>query len=193
MRITVALLLIDLVILLSSKRETYQEVFGYSGYSDPITGIVLNDKPIDKSNYRFEEVKMDNDTIQKIILATNAAVEKKTKVCNYIIETLGVKKFVKKDKEDKGPEVIHQASFMTVKEGGFAFGFAVTVDVDISRETPVVMSLQTQPMDSKILDEQAIKAFTEGKEGQEFISYDLIKRAALPKKSELESAKNKIK
>ena len=49
MRITVALLLIALVILLSSKRETYQEVFGYSGYSDPITGIVLNDKPIDKS------------------------------------------------------------------------------------------------------------------------------------------------
>ena len=51
MRITVALLLIALVILLSSKRETYQEVFGYSGYSDPITGIVLNDKPIDKSEF----------------------------------------------------------------------------------------------------------------------------------------------
>jgi hypothetical protein len=193
MRITVALVLIALVILLSYKRETYMDMFGYSGHSDPINGIVLEDKPIDKSNYRYEETKMNNDTIQKIILATNAAIEKKTKVCNYIIETLGVKKFVKKDNSDKGPMVIHQASFMAVKEGGFAFGFAVTVDVDINRETPVVMSLQTQPMDSKVLDENAIKAFTEGKEGQEFISYDLVKRAALPKKSELESAKNKIK
>ena len=182
----IALLLI-VVLLLTVRRESYSEVFGFSGWSKPNEGVILDDPVEDISKYRMVEAKIHNDTIERIVLATNAAIKTKTGICNYIIETTSIKKFV----ERSGTKEFYRAMFMAVKSNGFAFGFAVTVDVEIVGGVVNVKSLRTQPIDADIPND--ITPFTDGEAGQDFVDYKLVKEKAVPTRSEFESAKNKFR
>jgi hypothetical protein len=182
----IALLLI-VVLLLTVRRESYSEIFGFSGWSKPNEGVILDDPVEDISKYRVVDTKIDNDTIERLVLATNKAIKQKTGVCNYIIETTSIKKFV----ERSGDKQFYRAMFMAVKNNGFAFGFAVTVDAEIVGDVVTIKSLRTQPIDADIPND--IKPFTDGEAGQDFIEYKLVKEKAMPTRSEFEAAKNKFR
>ena len=182
----IALLLI-VVLLLTVRRESYSEIFGFSGWSKPNEGIILDDPVEDISKYRVMDTKIDNDTIERLVLATNKAIKQKTGVCNYIIETTSIKKFV----ERSGDKQFYRAMFMAVKNNGFAFGFAVTVDAEIVGDVITIKSLRTQPIDADIPND--IKQLTDGEAGQDFIEYKLVKEKAMPTRSEFEAAKNKFR
>jgi hypothetical protein len=180
-------LLLAVVLLLTVRRESYSEIFGFSGWSKPSEGIILDDPVEDISRYRVVETKVDNDTIERLVLATNKAIKQKTGVCNYIIETTSIKKFV----ERSGDKQFYRAMFMAVKNHGFAFGFAVTVDAEINGDVVKIKSLRTQPIDADIPND--IKPFTDGEAGQDFIDYKLVREKAMPTRSEFETAKNKFR
>lgn len=182
----IALLLI-VVLLLTVRRESYSEVFGFSGWSKPNEGVILDD-PVDNIlSYRAIEAKVDNDTIEKLVLATNKAIKAKTGVCNYIIETTSIKKFVSLTSGNE----FYRAMFMAVKNHGFAFGFAVTVDAEIVDNVVKIKSLRTQPIDADIPND--IKPFTDGEAGQDFVDYKIVKEKAVPTRSEFQMAKNNLR
>lgn len=176
--ITVLLILIVLMLLLmSSKRE----MFGYAGYNDPVKQVIIDDPSFDTTEYiESEDVSVNNDLIQSLVLATNEYVSKRTGLCTYVIETTSLKKFVHKENKKE----LYRCMFMLMKQHGFTFGFAVTVDINVNPDGTVqVLSARTQPIDVKPPTDQT--PFTSDVEGHEFTPYERFRE------SELELIKNK--
>lgn len=177
--------LIILVLLLTTNKEGFQEAFGFSGHSEHVDSIKLDDPRPDLSGYKDIEVDIDNDMMQDFVLMTNKEITKRTGICNYIIETTSVKAY-KNEENNK----IYECMFMTVKNNGFAFGFSVVASFEVAKNGVRLVSLRTQPLGVQVKDD--VSAFSEGSPGREFIEYKLVKEVAVPTRSEFDSAKNKL-
>jgi len=177
MSIFVLLFLILFVLFTMSRTE----MFGYAGYTKPINQIVINDPPFDTREYvESTDVSINNDLMEQLVLATNKHVADKTGLCTYIIETTSLKKFVHKENKKE----MYRCMFMLMKQHGFSFGFAVTVDIAVNPDGTVqVLSARTQPID--VIPPSDTSPFDSGIRGYDFVDYDLFR------KSELELIKNK--
>lgn len=176
--IAVVLLLIVLMLMLMSSRK---EMFGYAGYKDPVKQVVIDDPSFDTTEYtESTDVSVDNTLMEKLVLATNAYVSDKTGLCTYVIETTSLKKYVHKENKKE----LYRCMFMLMKQHGFTFGFAVTVDVNVNPDGTVkVLSARTQPIN--VNPPTDVTPFTSDVEGQEFPSYERFRQ------SELDMLKNK--
>jgi hypothetical protein len=184
MKLLIPVILIVIVLLLTTNREPFTELFGFSGYTQPVSRIRFDDtKPI-LSDFTQAEADIDNDMMQNFVLQTNKEISKRTGLCTYIIETTGLKKFVKEDK------TIYECKFMTVKNNGFSFGFSVVSYFEIINGVVKLISLRTQPLDVESASD--IAPFVDSVSGKDFVNYDLVKEKATPTLSELEMAKNKL-
>ena len=174
----VLIILIVLVVLMMSSRK---EMFGYAGYKDPVKNVVIDDPMFDTQEYtEATNVAVDNDLMQKLVLATNKYVADKTGLCTYVIETTTVKKYVHKENKKE----LYRCMFMLMKQHGFAFGFAVTVDINVNPDGTVrVLSARTQPIDAQPPTDQS--PFTSDIEGHAFVEYENFRE------SELDLIKNK--
>lgn len=177
--INVWLLVIAFLILLTM--STRREMFGYAGYSDPVSQIVFDESLPDMTRHvETTDVSINNDTIENLVMTTNTYLNEKTGLCTYIIETTSIKKFVHVD----GGDDIYRCMFMVLKRGGFAFGFALTIDISMSPSGRThVLSARTQPIDVMPPTDQT--PFQSDIEGHAFVD------AALFKESELKLIKNK--
>lgn len=180
------LLLIALIILvvLLTRRESFTELFGFSGHTKHVTGVKFDDPRPDLSGYKPVEVSIDNDMVDEFIMLANKEVFKRTGLYTYIIETTAINGYTKGDK------TIYECMFMTVKNTGFSFGFSIVASYEVSKEGIFLISLRSQPL--SVDSPGNIKPFTEGSDGKEFIDYRLVKEVAVPTKSEFDSAKNKL-
>lgn len=173
------LLIFLIVFMLFTMSRT--EMFGYAGYKDPIMQVVMNDPDIDTKEYietTYDDIS--RDTIQNLVFATNKYVSEKTGLCTYVIETTSMKKYVHKENKKE----LYRCMFMLMKQHGFAFGFAVTADIQVNPNgVTEVLSARTQPIDVKPPVDTS--PFDSNIEGHEFVDYDVFK------KSELELIKNK--
>jgi hypothetical protein len=122
--------------------------------------------------------------MEEFVLKANQEIAKRTGVCTYIIETTAVKGYRKERDE------IYELMFMVMKKGGFSFGFSVVASFEVKNGKSRVISLRTQPLGVQAPGD--VSAFTEGSAGKEFVEYELVKEAAVPTKSEFDSAKNKL-
>lgn len=176
MSIIVLLILILFVLFTMSRTE----MFGYAGYTKPINQVVMDDPPFDTREYvESTDLSINNDVMQELVLATNKHVAEKTGICTYVIETTSVKKFIHK----KNEKDVYRCMFMLMKQHGFSFGFAVTVDIAVNPDGTVqVLSARTQPID--VVPPTDTSPFDSGTEGHVFVDYDLFR------KSELELIKN---
>jgi len=184
MKWSLTIVLIAIVLLLTVRREPFTEIFGFSGYKKPSGSIRLDDARPDLSGYSQADANIDNDMMQEFVLQANQEIAKRTGLCTYIIETTSVKKYVNDDK------AIYECMFMTVKNSGFAFGFSVVASYEVVNGEVKLLSLRSQPLDVQTVSD--ISPFTESRDGQEFIKYDLVKEATVPSQGELEMAKNKL-
>ena len=177
MKIILLILIVLILLLMSSKKE----MFGYAGYKDPVKQVIIDDPSFDTTEYvESQDVSVDNDLVQKLVMATNKYVAQKTGLCTYVIETTSLKKYVHKENKKE----LYRCMFMLMKQHGFTFGFAVTVDININPDGTVqVLSARTQPIDVKPPTEQT--PFTSDVEGHEFTAYERFRE------SELELIKNK--
>jgi len=177
-------ILLAVIVVVMFRRESYTEVFGMSGYTKPVGSIRLDDPRTDLSAYTKSEAKVSNDLMQKFVLMANEEIAKRTGLCTYIIETTKVEKYV-----GNGGD-IYECMFMVVKNSGFAFGFSVSATFEVKGDTVVLKALRSQPLD--VQTPSTIEPFVDGKAGQEFIDYELVKESAIPKKSEFDLAKNNL-
>lgn len=173
------LLILLIVFMLFTMSRT--ETFGYAGYSDPIMQVVINDPITDTKEYM--ESTYDNitpDIVQKLVFATNKYVADKTGLCTYVIETTSMKKYVHRENKKE----FYRCMFMLMKQHGFAFGFAVTADIQANPDGAMkVLSVRTQPIN--VMPPTDTSPFDSNIEGHVFVDYDVFK------KSELELIKNK--
>jgi hypothetical protein len=177
-------ILVLVVLLLMTNYEKFTETFGLSGYTKPRNSVKLDDPRPNLAGYQEVEAKVDNDMMEDFVLMANKEISKRTGLCTYIIETTKVKHYKGDDKE------IYECMFMTMKKGGFSYGFSVAVSYEVENGKIRIISLRTQPLG--VQAPQNIKPFTEGSEGKEFVKYELVKEVAMPKSTELESVKNKL-
>jgi len=174
----IPILLILIVILLFLMSSSRKEMFG--GHTEPVNRVVIDDPSFDTTEYtEATDTSVDNDLIQKLVFAVNKYVATKTGLCTYVIETTSLKKFVHKENKKE----MYRCMFMLMRQHGFAFGFAVTADVNVNPDgTVVVLSARTQPIDVMPPTDQT--PFTSDMEGHEFTEYDRFR------KSELDLIKN---
>ena len=184
MNYLLAFILILIVVLLTTNMESFTETFGLSGYTQPVSPIKLNDSRPNLDGFEDFEVTLDNDMMEEFVLKANQEITKRTGVCTYIIETTAVKGYRKERDE------IYELMFMVMKKGGFSFGFSVVASFEVKNGKSRVISLRTQPLGVQTPGD--VSAFTESSGGKEFVKYELVKEAAVPTKSEFDSAKNKL-
>ena len=183
MKVYILLALLVLVILLT-RRESFTEIFGLSGYSKPVDYIRLNDPRPNLSGYKEVEASVNHDMMETFTIQANAEISKRIGTPTYIIETAKIKKHAGKEND------VYECVFMVMKKGGFSYGFSVAVSYEVENGKIRIISLRTQPLG--VQAPQNIKPFTEGSEGKEFVKYELVKEVAMPKSTELESVKNKL-
>tara|TARA_Y100000389_G_scaffold132358_1_gene129788 strand:- start:1488 stop:2048 length:561 start_codon:yes stop_codon:yes gene_type:complete len=181
---SLTIILIAIVLLLTVRREPFTEIFGFSGYTKPTGRVRLDDTKPDLAGYSQAEANIDNDMMQEFVLQTNKEIAKRTGLCTYIIETVGVKKYVKEDKE------AYETIFMTVKNNGFSFGFTVAAYFEVVNGIVKLLSLRTQPLEVESASQ--IAPFVDSVSGKEFVNYELVKEKTIPTLGELEMAKNKL-
>ena len=177
-------ILILIVILLTTNMEMFTETFGLSGYTKPVSPVKLNDPRPNLDGFEEFEVSLKSDAMEDFVLKANNEISKRTGVCTYIIETTAVKAYRKEGDE------IYELMFMVMKKGGFSFGFSVVASFEVKNGKSRIISLRTQPIGVEAPGD--VRAFTESSAGKEFVQYELVKEAAVPNQSELESAKNKL-
>ena len=184
MKLILTAILLVIVLLLTTNREPFTEMFGFSGHTTPVERIRLDDTKPDFTGFNQAEANVTNDMMQEFVLQTNKEIAKRTGLCTYIIETTSLKKYVKDEKE------MYECVFMTVKNNGFAFGFSVAAYFEVVNGVTKLISLRTQPL--SIESSGDITPFVDGVSGKEFVNYELVKEKAVPTVSELEMAKNKL-
>lgn len=178
------ILILFVLVIIMTRRETFVEIFGQSGYKKPIDYVRLNDPRPDLSKYNEAEASVDHDTMERFVLQANAEISKRLGVPTYIIETTRVKYYTGKEND------LYECVFMTIKNGGFSYGFSVVASFEAKGDALKLISLRTQPIDADKPGD--VKAFTEGSPGKEFLNFEIVKKAAMPNKSEFDAAKNKL-
>ena len=168
----ILLILIVLMVMFMSSRK---EMFGYAGYKDPVKQVIIDDPSFDTTEYtEATDVSVNNDLIEKIVLATNEYVSAKTGLCTYVIETTSLKKYIHKENKKE----LYRCMFMLMKQHGFTFGFAVTVDVNVNPDGTVkVLSARTQPINVNPPTDQS--PFVSDVEGHEFTEYERFRKSEL--------------
>jgi hypothetical protein len=164
--------------------ESFTDTFGLSGYTKPVPPVKLNDPRPNLEGFEQFEISVDNDMMEQFVIQANNEIDKRTGMCTYIIETTGINGYRKDGVE------IYEVMFMSVKKDGFSFGFSIVASFEVQNGKSRIVSLRSQPLGIQTPDD--VSAFTEGAVGKEFVKYELVKEAAVPTKSEFDSAKNKL-
>ena len=179
-----AFTLIVVVIFLTTNMESFTDTFGLSGYTKPVPPVKLNDPRPNLEGFEQFEISVDNDMMEQFVIQANNEIDKRTGMCTYIIETTGINGYRKDGVE------IYEVMFMSVKKDGFSFGFSIVASFEVQNGKSRIISLRSQPLGIQAPDD--VSAFTGGAVGKEFVKYELVKEAAVPTKSEFDSAKNKL-
>jgi len=176
MKIELIVVIVLLLIFIMSQREGYREMFGFSGHKNEAAYPLINDRLRDISDYQEETVALTHDEIQEIVLGVNKYVSEKLNECTYIIQTLDVKQY----KLPTGG--IIRVMFMIVRPNGYAYGFAVTADVDLySRK---ILGARTQPLGVDAPSD--VSAFVSDGTTKEFVKYEMIKQRSLLTRGDFE-------
>jgi len=144
----------------------------------------LDDERFDTSAYEEKEAVVNHDLMEKLVLATNEEITRRTDDCSYIIETVAVKRFAR----EGGPDV-YKCMFMCVRAKGFAYGFSVVSTLSVQGDNVRVLSLRSQPMYAETPED--ISPYVQDA-AVEFLDYDLVKAKVVPTLGELEEAKEKL-
>lgn len=158
-------ILIGLLLVLTTSKEKFTEIFGFSGYSKPILNVSINEKlnsSIDVSNYEEKAALIDNDLLQELLFT----VQRHLKMPTYAVETNTIRKFV--DKTDPS-KIIYRCRFMFIYTKGFPFGFGVSADI-LMTPKPTIVAITTQPQSDQTYS--PVEPFTEGEDN--FVNYNEV-------------------
>jgi hypothetical protein len=157
--------LIILMLILITQKEGFIERFGLSGHKKEAKYLLIDDELTNTLGMEEVSVRVGPHQMQEIVLNANKYIQGKIDDCSYIIETTEIKQF-------KGPlKEIVRVMFMCVRNKGFAYGFAVTVDADY--RTAQILSARTQPLG--IDSPSDVSPYVSDGTAREFTKYEIIK------------------
>lgn len=183
--ITLAFLLLIVYVLTNAQTEGFSEMFGFAGHNSKSPEYLTIDDKLENLNvYKQVNLKVDPYHFQEIVFACNKYVSDRLGECTYIIETADIKQYEHVSTREK----IVRVMFMFVRNSGFAYGFAVTFDLEY--DTNKVIGARTQPMGIDIPTD--VSAYTSDGVGEEFFKYEMIKEKGQLRRGELDSVKNKF-
>ena len=174
----ILLLLLVLVFVLMTQKEGYKEMFGFSGHKKEANYLVINDTLTNISDYQEVPVKVGPHHLQTIILNANRYITEKIDDCAYIIETSDIKQY----KGSATYQQIVRAMFMCVRNKGYTYGFAVTVDAEY--DTAKILCVRTQPLGIDAPSD--VSAYTSDGVTQNFTKYETIKKSTLLTRGDFE-------
>lgn len=175
MNYLLALVLLVIVFVLTNEKESYS----FSGYKPEIR-ILMDPFPNLKG---YEPVKNDAnaDLMESIVLLTNNEIHKRTGIQNYIIETTSMQKFSKEN------SIIYECRFMTMKKGGFSFGFSVVVWVILEdSKPPKLLAIRSQP--TGVQNSDQLISLSDKTMGKEFLEYKIVKEKHIPSKEDFDAS-----
>lgn len=154
------------VLILMTQKEGFVERFGFSGHKKEAEYVLINDKLSETASLEEVPVKVGPHHLQAIILNANKYIQEKIDDCCYIIETTDIRQY-------QGPiKKIVRVMFMCVRNKGYAYGFAVTVDADYN--TAQILAARTQPLGIDAPSD-VTPYVTDGK-ARDFTKYEVIKQ-----------------
>jgi hypothetical protein len=157
--------LIILMLILITQKEGFIERFGLSGHKKEADYLLIDDTLTNTLGMEEVSVRVGPHHLQEIILNANKYIQDKVDDCSYIIETSEIKQF-------KGPlKEIVRVMFMCVRNKGFAYGFAVTVDADY--RTAQILGARTQPLG--VDSPSDVSPYVTDGTAREFTKYEIIK------------------
>ena len=134
------LVILVLLLVLGFRKEGFVEMFGFSGWAPPKVAPVFSDQPTLTGFEKNDNVKINNDVIQKFVQSTQTYLHEQS-LCAYIISTDTIEEYVK-----PGAEPIYLVRFMLVSTGAkIPFGYGLTVFIQGDK----VIGSRSQPMDIK--------------------------------------------
>lgn len=162
----ILILLVLTVLILMTQKEGFVERFGFSGHKKEAEYLLINDKLSETSGMEEVPVKVGPHHLQEIILNANKYIQEKIDDCCYIIETSDIRQY-------QGPmKKIVRVMFMCVRNKGYAYGFAVTVDADYN--TAQILGARTQPLGIDAPSD--VSAYTTDGTARDFTKYETIKQ-----------------
>ena len=168
--------LIVIVFVLTNESESYS----FSGNTVPRETQLMDPFP---NLTGYDPVKNDAnaDLMESIVLLTNKEIHKRTGVSNYIIETTTMKKYAKETAS------IYECGFMTVKKGGFSFGFSVLVWVILEdRKPPKLLAIRSQPIGFQHSDQ--VLSLSEKTMGKDFLKYNIVRDKHIPSRGDFDTS-----
>jgi len=157
--------LILVVLIIMTQKEGFVERFGFSGHKKEAQYLLIDDKLTDTQGLEEVSVKVGPHHLQEIILNANKYIQEKIDDCCYIIETSDIRQY------DGPMKKIVRVMFMCVRNKGYAYGFAVTVDADYN--TAKIIGARTQHLGIDAPSD--VSAYTTDGTAREFTKYQVIK------------------
>jgi hypothetical protein len=160
-------IILVLLLLLVFRKEGFTERFGFSGWAPPKEAPQFSDQPDISGYVKNEDVKIDNDKIQRFVKATQAYLHEKG-LCAYIISTDIVEEYNKEGDE----EPLYIVRFMLVSTGAkIPFGYGLTAfikggNVLGSRSQPMTIKDSLVPYSGDLIDNFLPASYIDGIDDQ---------------------------
>ena len=171
--LVVAILLVVLVTLLPNRREGFSEFFHKPR---PTREVEIYDAVVDKSKYDEFEPKINSETMNKFVLQTNMAIQKRVNAPTYIIETTAIRAY--RHREFGERDTLYEIQYLVVKQGGMPHGFAVVSTIHTRGDAIEILALNTQPLD--IRDDTVDSSVYESSTAKEFLDLDEVRGSVNP-------------
>ena len=181
MNYLLAFVLLIIVFVLTNEGEGY----GFSGYTVPRETQLMDPFP-NLTGYESTKNDANADLMESIVLLTNKEIHKRTGIQNYIIETTSMKKFTKEAAS------IYECRFMTVKKGGFSFGFSIVVWVILEdRKPPKLLAIRSQPIGFQNSDR--VISLSEKSMGKDFLNYNIVRDNHIPSRDQFDTSMSALR
>jgi len=166
--IVIAILLVVFITMLPNRREGFAELFFKPR---PTREVRMHDAAVEKLKYDEIEPKITSDMMNKFVLKTNMAIQRRLNAPTYIIETTAVRAY--RHREFGARDVLYEIQYLVVKQGGMPHGFAVVSTIHVRGDAIEIVALNTQPLD--IRDDVVDSGIFESSTAKEFLDLDEVR------------------
>lgn len=176
----VLFVLVALLFLMMTNKESFVEVMGFAGYKKP--SHIKADKKFDYEGYTEQVAAVTATELQNMINLVQGYFKDE---CVYPLETNSIKKYVKNTSGSAAePEsVAYKCAFTFMTTKGFVYGFGVQADVVDGQ----LLGVQTQQLGGN----GEIKPYTDDI-ASDFTEFEMITKKNLPTLEKLKAGEKSL-
>ena len=173
----VLVVLVALLFLMMTNKESFVEVMGFAGYKKPTH--IEADKKFDYEGYTEQVAAVTATELQTMINLVQGYFKDD---CVYPLETNSIKKFIKSNGENES-SVAYKCAFTFMTTKGFVYGFGVQADIVDGQ----LLGIQTQQLGGN----GEIKPYTD-EIASDFTEFEMITKKNLPTLEKLKAGEKSL-